>query len=192
MSGKYRTIVADPPWAYPGGFLGHNGRPGKRGAQVRRRLPYSALGLAELGDLPIADAADDAGANVFTWTTNHYLPSALALLAAWGAEYRHIIVWHKTGANPLAGGLAVTSCEFLLFATLKGGAGLTAKWPDSLVVTKRPGPGQHSRKPDVFLDLIEEASPGPYLELFARRARFGWDYYGDESLGTAEMPERVA
>ena len=25
------------------------------------------------------------------------------------------------------------------------------------------------------------------LELFARRARFGWDYWGDQSLGTAEM-----
>jgi site-specific DNA-cytosine methylase len=28
---------------------------------------------------------------------------------------------------------------------------------------------------------VEKASPGPYLELFARRARFGWDYWGDES-----------
>lgn len=28
---------------------------------------------------------------------------------------------------------------------------------------------------------------GPYVELFARRARFGWDYWGDQSLGTAEM-----
>ena len=28
--------------------------------------------------------------------------------------------------------------------------------------------------------------------LFARRARlWGWDYWGDESLGTAEMPEAV-
>jgi N6-adenosine-specific RNA methylase IME4 len=41
--------------------------------------------------------------------------------------------------------------------------------------------------PDAILDMIEQVSPGPYLELFARRARFGWDYWGDESLGTAEM-----
>jgi N6-adenosine-specific RNA methylase IME4 len=45
----------------------------------------------------------------------------------------------------------------------------------------------HSRKPDAWLDLIERVSPGPYVELFARRARFGWDYWGDESLGTAEL-----
>jgi N6-adenosine-specific RNA methylase IME4 len=46
---------------------------------------------------------------------------------------------------------------------------------------------EHSAKPDAFLDLVEQVSPGPYVELFARRARFGWDYWGDQSLGTAEM-----
>jgi N6-adenosine-specific RNA methylase IME4 len=45
----------------------------------------------------------------------------------------------------------------------------------------------HSAKPEAFLDLVEQVSPGPYLELFARRARFGWDYWGDESLETAEV-----
>lgn len=48
--------------------------------------------------------------------------------------------------------------------------------------------GEHSAKPEAFLDLVEQVSPGPYLELFARRARFGWDYWGDQSLGTADMP----
>jgi N6-adenosine-specific RNA methylase IME4 len=52
--------------------------------------------------------------------------------------------------------------------------------------------GKHSEKPQAFLDLVEQVSPGPYLELFARRARFGWDYWGDESLGTADMPEAAA
>jgi N6-adenosine-specific RNA methylase IME4 len=47
--------------------------------------------------------------------------------------------------------------------------------------------GKHSVKPEAFLDLVEQVSPGPYVELFARRARFGWDYWGNESLGTAEM-----
>lgn len=47
--------------------------------------------------------------------------------------------------------------------------------------------GAHSAKPEAFIDLVERVSPGPYLEMFARRARFGWDYWGDESLGTAEV-----
>jgi N6-adenosine-specific RNA methylase IME4 len=46
-----------------------------------------------------------------------------------------------------------------------------------------------SAKPEAFLDIVEQVSPGPYLEMFARRARFGWDYWGNESLGTAAMSE---
>jgi N6-adenosine-specific RNA methylase IME4 len=47
--------------------------------------------------------------------------------------------------------------------------------------------GKHSQKPEAFLDLVEQVSPGPYVELFARRDRLGWDTWGNESLGTAEM-----
>jgi N6-adenosine-specific RNA methylase IME4 len=50
----------------------------------------------------------------------------------------------------------------------------------------------HSKKPDIFLDTIERISEGPYLELFARRGRFGWDYWGNESLGTASMEGEAA
>lgn len=47
--------------------------------------------------------------------------------------------------------------------------------------------GAHSAKPEAFLDHVEQVSPEPYLELFARRDRLGWDTWGNESLGTAEM-----
>jgi N6-adenosine-specific RNA methylase IME4 len=51
--------------------------------------------------------------------------------------------------------------------------------------------GAHSQKPEAFLDLVESVSPGPYLEMFARRDRLGWDTWGNESLGTAVMPDAV-
>jgi N6-adenosine-specific RNA methylase IME4 len=47
--------------------------------------------------------------------------------------------------------------------------------------------GAHSAKPDLFMDLVEGMSPGPYLEMFARRDRLGWDTWGNECLGTAQM-----
>ena len=47
--------------------------------------------------------------------------------------------------------------------------------------------GPHSAKPEAFLDLVEQMSPAPRLEMFARRDRLGWDTWGNESLGTAEM-----
>lgn len=41
---------------------------------------------------------------------------------------------------------------------------------------------EHSRKPDEIYDLIESCSPGPYLELFARFQRDGWDQWGNEDV----------
>lgn len=47
--------------------------------------------------------------------------------------------------------------------------------------------GAHSAKPEAFLDMVEQVSPGPYLEMFARRNRLGWDTWGNESLEHVEM-----
>ena len=41
---------------------------------------------------------------------------------------------------------------------------------------------EHSRKPDEIYDIIEECSPGPYLELFARFTRDGWHQWGNEDV----------
>lgn len=47
--------------------------------------------------------------------------------------------------------------------------------------------GAHSSKPEAFLDIVEQVSPGPYLELFARRQRLGWDTWGDEALNHVDL-----
>jgi N6-adenosine-specific RNA methylase IME4 len=39
---------------------------------------------------------------------------------------------------------------------------------------------EHSRKPDVFYDLVREVSPGPRLDVFSREKREGFDQYGNE------------
>ena len=39
---------------------------------------------------------------------------------------------------------------------------------------------EHSRKPDELYDIIEACSPGPYLEMFARYSRQGWEQWGNE------------
>jgi N6-adenosine-specific RNA methylase IME4 len=46
--------------------------------------------------------------------------------------------------------------------------------------------GDHSTKPEAWLDYFEQVSPPPYVELFARRHRLGWDVWGNESANTAE------
>lgn len=180
---RYRTIVADPPWAYES-FGGYNQTPGKWSRWVERPLSYDAMTLDEIATLPVREMAEPAGANVFLWTTNRYLPASFDVLNAWGATYRQVLVWFKTGANPNTGSVAPTACEFLLFARIGRGANLIGKFRSPLITTKRPGPNRHSQKPEVWLDEIERVSPGPYAELFSRRARFGWDYpIGDQALG---------
>lgn len=47
--------------------------------------------------------------------------------------------------------------------------------------------GKHSAKPEAFQDVVESVSPGPYLELFARRQRLGWATWGNEALNHVEL-----
>ncbi len=173
---RYRTIVADPPWDYPEGFaLG----PGHGVLEVRP-LPYASLTVDAICELPVHDLADD-DCRLFLWTTNRYLDDAFTVMRAWRFKYRQTLVWHKLDAN-LPASVAPNSAEFVLVGTVGAPARLSTL-TSSVVSTTRSG--GHSSKPEVWLDHFEACSPAPRLEMFARRARFGWDYWGDESLQTA-------
>ena len=39
----------------------------------------------------------------------------------------------------------------------------------------------HSRKPEIFTERIEQVHDAPFVELFARRNRKGWDTWGNEN-----------
>ena len=185
---KYRTIVADPPWRQMGGPL--HGGVGKgfvfASGMISRPLPYKSMEVTEIAALPVRElAAKDC--SLYLWTTNAYVVSAYDVAEAWGFTPSTLCVWAK---NPMGGGLGGTfgiSTEFFLYAR-KGqpkDRRVTGTWWNwkRYYAGGRPF---HSAKPDGFYDLVQSVSPGPYLEMFARRARLGWDYWGDESLGTAE------
>lgn len=186
----YRTIVADPPWRYEE-FVGFSGpRPGPDENGLRpiplirrsRPLPYPSMEVAEIAELPVGDLAAPDGW-LWLWTTNRYLPDAFGVLDAWGFKYAAQVVWHKgNGVSPFSQSpiSKITDAEFLLVGR-RGKAKRTGTLPG--LVIRAPRGGSHSRKPEVFLDLIEQATPGPYLEMFSRRARLGWDTWGDEALG---------
>ena len=188
--GIYRTIVADPPWAQ-GDYPTHLG--GRlvlgRGETKRPPLPYPSMSLDALRALPIEEMAEN-DARLFMWTTSRFLPESFSIVAAWGFRYRQMIVWHKSvNGSPFVTHIAPSHAEFLLVAA-KGKPPRTGQFPSSVIpVPSGCGGGgrRHSQKPDVFLDLIEQTSPGPYLELFARRTRLGWDTWGNEALEHVEM-----
>ena len=191
MSGKYHTLVVDPPWDYREGWPvgSENGQvshhAARRGVPMdrgrRTKLRYPTLSLQEIKALPVADLADD-DAHLYLWTTNRYLRSAFDVIEAWGFRYSQTLVWCKTPMGIGPGGTWANSTEFVLFAR-RGTLPSLRRFDSSWFAWKRMGKA-HSRKPDAFLDMVEAASPGPYAELFARRARFGWDYpIGDQALG---------
>jgi N6-adenosine-specific RNA methylase IME4 len=186
---RYRTIVADPPWDHSDGTgwdpgdADHRRKPGapSRGEPRVTGLPYGVMSLDDIAALPVRGLAF-ADAHLYLWTTNRYLEAAYGIARAWGFKPVKPIVWCKEPMG-FMGRPYTSSAEFALYCrrgSLKahGDAGRQWwLWPRSA----------HSQKPDAFLDIVEQVSPGPYLEMFARRARFGWDYWGDQSLGTAEM-----
>jgi N6-adenosine-specific RNA methylase IME4 len=178
---RYRTIVADPPWDYPEGFaLG----PGHGVLEVRP-LPYPPMTVEDIAEMPIRDLAEPKS-RIFLWTTNRYLRDAFDVMDAWGFRYRQTLVWHKLDAN-LPASVAPNSAEFILVGT-RGLPGRLTTLPSAVIATTRNG--GHSTKPECWLDYFEQVSPGPYLELFARRQRLGWDTWGNEALPHVALEAR--
>lgn len=186
---KYRTIVADPPWAYDEGFARSVGGRWADGtsSMTKRELPYPSMSVWEIAALPIASMAE-RDCRLFLWTTNRYLRDAFMVLDAWGFKYAQTLVWHKTGnPTPFGGSVAPIHAEFVLVGARGKPKKLEALRSSVLAVDTNPAVLRHSQKPEAFLDYFEVVSPGPYLELFARRNRLGWDTWGNEALAHAEV-----
>lgn len=175
---RYRTIVADPPWEYEG-FV-----PSRTGSRFwHRPLPYDMLGVDDIAELPVHDFAD-RDCRLFLWATNRYLGAAFDIARRWGFDYQQTLVWRKTGnPTPMGGSVAPNHAEYLLVCR-RGSPPRLGRLISSVIDAPK---GEHSRKPDAFLDRIEVISPGPYLEMFARRQRLGWDTWGDQALQHVEM-----
>jgi N6-adenosine-specific RNA methylase IME4 len=145
------------------------------------------MSLSEIAELPIEKmAAGDS--MLWLWTTNRWLPHAFSVVESWGFSYRQTLVWAKNNPMPLGTAVAPSAAEFLL-ACKRGKPRINRVFPSSVLMTSRPPARRHSTKPDVFQDYIEATSPGPYLELFARRNRLGWDTWGNEALEHVEMSQ---
>jgi len=170
----FGTIVADPPWHYDEFCSIHS----KAGRTVRtvKPLPYGSMTLDEIRALPVSGAAAK-DCRLWMWTTNRFLPDSFSVMTAWGFTYRQMVVWHKVGnPSPWGGSVAPNHAEFLL-------VGVRGK-PARKAILKsnvwQANVSRHSAKPAVFLDMIEQASEGPYLEMFARETRLGWTSWGNE------------
>lgn len=180
--GHYGAILADPPW----GFKVWSG-PEKKVASRGTVAPYKTMEMDELRSLPVRDlAATDC--TLFMWIVWPTMPEALKLIEAWGFVYKTCgFTWMKADQYRLfaleedvrmgLGYWTRANSEVCLLATKGKPKRQSAEVRQGIIEPIR----QHSRKPDCVHERIERLVAGPYLELFARQQRPGWDCWGNET-----------
>ena len=178
--GRYWVILADPPWHFAAWA-----NPPYRSS---RRPSYATMKESEISALAVGDLAA-ADCVLFLWTCWPVLQQALRILAAWGFTYKTCgFCWTKAHAGQLEmftddieawmglGYWTRSNSEVCLLATRGSPQRRNADVRQAIIEPAR----EHSRKPDCVHGRIERLVAGPYLELFARQRREGWDCWGDE------------
>lgn len=158
----FSTILADPPWDVL--------QQGSRGAHRH----YALMTVEQIAALPVEKLAQ-ADAHLWLWVTNATLFAGQTVMAAWGFTYRSCLTWIKPGLG-LGSYYLRNNTEHLLLGTRGKAPVLFRSQPTWLFAPKQ----DHSHKPEEQYAVIERCSPGPYLELFARRKRTGWQVWGNE------------
>lgn len=174
---RYTTILADPPWQF-------QNRTGKMAPEHRRLLRYPTMDLQEIMDLPISRLAA-AKSHCYLWVPNALLQEGLQVMKSWGFTYKCNLVWYKVRKDGGPDGRGVgfyfrNVTELVLFGVRGSMRTLQPGRTQVNILSTRKR--EHSRKPDEIYDLIENCSPGPYIELFARFKRQGWDQWGNEDV----------
>ena len=160
----YRAVLADPPWRYS-----------NSSSRAAAENHYRTMTLEDICKEPVARLVAEQ-AHLHLWTTNGFLEEAFTVIRAWGFEYKSCLVWTKPTIG--LGNYWRVSHEFLLLG-VRGKLRFARRDLPSWVVAPRE---RHSRKPFCFRQLIEQVSPGPYLELFGREEQpnTNWTVYGDQ------------
>jgi len=124
--------------------------------------------------LPVSEWASP-DSHLYLWVTNGFLRQGFSVMEGWGFDYKTCLTWAKPQLG--LGNYFRCATEFILFG-VRGSLPTTSRSTRNWFEAPR---GKHSVKPEEFYQLVEKASPGPYLELFARSPRPGWDRWGVEA-----------
>jgi len=175
--GPYSTILADPPWQF-------QNRTGKMAPEHKRLLRYPTMEIKEIAELPVSRLAA-AQSHFYLWVPNALLQEGLKVMETWGFTDKTNMVWYKIrrdgGPDGRGVGFYFRNVTELILFRVKGSMRTLqpGRTQVNLFATRKR---EHSRKPDELYGLIEACSPGPYLELFARFQRPGWDQWGNEDV----------
>jgi N6-adenosine-specific RNA methylase IME4 len=172
---KFGTILADPPWRFMN-------RTGKMAPEHKRLMRYRTMTLEEIMELPVPHLAAPRS-HLYLWVPNALVLEGLEVMKRWGFTYKTNLVWYKVrkDGGPDRRGVGFyfrNVTELILFGVRRSLRTLAPGRSEANAIVSRKR--EHSRKPDELYDIIERCSPRPYLELFARNVRSGWQQWGDE------------
>lgn len=183
---RYEVVVADPPWSFSDRLRMESV---KRGAEDNYRT-LTTKDVKALGSS--LDAILKSDALLALWVPSALLTEGLSVLEAWGFKQKQVWTWVKTKKHDPSGlafgmGRQFRGCtEHALIGT-RGSPKPRNRSQRNVVLA----PGlPHSQKPEGLQDSLELMYRGPFLELFARRARAGWTCVGNESPETKGMDVR--
>ena len=181
---KYDIIYSDPPWQY-----------GSRGARSGQfaDLDYPTMSIKELKELPVKNIVADNAA-LFMWVTSPFIDKAPEVANAWGFDHyvRVDKVWVKKTVNgarhAVCGPWGMTDAEFILLFT-RGSICGQQRERNQPTVVEAVYPGMHSKKPDLFRDMITRRFPSSMsrLEMFARVETPGWQVFGNQVDNSVEI-----
>lgn len=174
---RFKTILADPPWRFQNAT-------GKVAPEHKRLNRYGTMILGDIQALPVGSIAAETS-HLYLWVPNALLPEGFSVLQAWGFAYKSNLVWHKIRKDGGSDGRGVgfyfrNVTELLLFG-VRGKNARTLPPGRSQVNMVQSRKREHSRKPDEQYGIIEACSPGPYIELFSRGIRPGWESWGNQA-----------
>lgn len=202
---RFQTIVADPPWKvsfpvpYPTMPTPHI----RRMAQHRPTCWIGGEPTPGCKGCGILQAAH-TNCHLYLWAVNNMLEDALLVMHSWGFRHVNTVTWNKTikggiqeidGRTWISGDHSGQGTYFrgtteLLLLGVKGSLPMRAPGKyDTQLYAPRSG---HSAKPDdIFWPMIMELSPGPYLEVFARRLWKGLDAKKKDVAWGNQSPDEV-
>lgn len=163
---KYKTILADPPWDIQQKSSPTSKRPGAN-------RHYQLMTLPAIKSLRVDKLAED-NAHLWLWVTNATIGAGLEVMESWGFTYRSCLTWIKPYFR--LGVYLRNQTEHVMLGT-RGKAPIQFRSQGTWFYAPLQ---DHSHKPEEQYAIIERCSPGPYLELFARRQQPGWHVWGNE------------
>lgn len=169
----FRVLCADPAWPFDDRLPGK-----KRGAASH----YPTMTVDQICAFPLPPL--EKNSLLFLWRVASMQEEALQVIRAWGFKLKSEVVWKKLtrkGGRHFGMGRYVRAEHETCLVAVRGKVEVANR---SIRSVFEAPVGRHSEKPEAFyLKIVEQLSPGPYCELFARRAREGWTTLGNEMGG---------